>query len=133
MSGFAIALKARLAADAPLTALSGANKIHWGVIPQNTALPYIRLNVASDPRPEHLKGYDEARVSRVQCDCFASSWGVARAMAEAVIAATATPGVTGAVRFGRIKAEGPTDLGTDTATSFVHNASLDLLVEHTPA
>lgn len=130
MADFAQALKARLAAYAPLTALTGASKIHWVKVPQATALPYIRLQVVSDPRPEHLQGYDDARVTRVQADCMAASWGLARDMAEKIIAAVATPGTTSGVHFGRIKAEGPQDLGEDTAAGYVFRASLDLLVEH---
>lgn len=130
MVDFGIALKARLAAYATLTTLTGAGKIHWGKVPQPTVLPYIRLNKVSDPRPEHLKGYQDARVTRVQCDCFASSWGVANDMAEKVIAALATPGVTSGTHFGRIKAEGPQDLGEESANGYIHRASLDLLVEH---
>lgn len=131
MADFGISLKARLAAYAPLTALTGASKIHWGKVPQGTTLPYIRLNTISDPRPEYLEGYIEARVTRVQCDCFASSWGLARDMAEKIIAAAETPGVTSGVHFGRIKAEGPSDLGEDVdGVGYIHRASMDLFAEH---
>ena len=133
MPDFGTALKARLAADAPLVGLVGANKLHWGKIPQGTQLPYIRLTTVSDPRPQHLQGYDTARVSRVQCDCFSAQWGQAREAAEKIIAALATPGAHGGVHFGRIKAEGPRDLGEDTTSGFIHRASLDLLVEHKSA
>lgn len=130
MPDFATALKARLAAYAPLTDLIGSGKLHWGKVPQKTALPYVRLTVISDPRPEHLQGYTAARVTRVQCDCFSSQWGEARAAAELIIAAVATPGVHGGVHFGRVKAQGPRDLGEDTASGFIHRASVDLLAEH---
>lgn len=111
----------------------GKKRIYPTIVPENAALPYVRYQVASDPRPEHLGGYQSARVTRVQVDCFAAKYSEARSLAEKIIAATATPGVTGGIHFGRIKAEGPRDLGEDTAQGYIHRASLDLLVEHKPA
>jgi hypothetical protein len=132
MADFATALRARLVADAPVAAVT--TKIHWGIVPQGTTLPYIRLNTISDPRPEHLGGYDGARVTRVQADCFATTYGAARGLAEKVIAAVATPATSGGVQFGRIKAEGPRDLGEDVpGLGYINRASVDLLVEHVMA
>lgn len=124
MADMQTALRARLTGGAAGT------RVYWDIVPQSAALPYMRLQTVSDPRPQHLQGYDSARVTRVQCDCFAATYSAARAMAEAVIAATATPGTTNGIHFGRIKAEGPRDLGEDTAKGYIHRASLDLLVEH---
>ena len=132
MADFATGLRARLIAAAGVTAIVG-QKVYWGITPQGTVLPYVRLNTISDPRPEHLQGYDGSRITRVQADCFAGSYATARALAEAVIAAVADPATVGTVRFGRTKAEGPRDLGEDTASGFVFRASVDLLVEHKPA
>ena len=39
-------------------------KFHWLDVPAGTVAPYVVLSVPSDPRPQHLKGYDGARVSR---------------------------------------------------------------------
>ena len=127
MADMQTALRARLVA----ASTAAGSRIYWGIVPQAAALPYMRLQTISDPRPEHLQGYQRARVTRVQVDCFAAKYSDARAMAEAVIAATATPGVTNGVHFGRIKAEGPRDLGEDVeGVGYVHRASLDLLAEH---
>lgn len=129
MADFAAALRTRMLADPAVSAVT--TKIHWGVVPQDTPRPYVRLQTISDPRPEHLKGYDLARVTRVQCDCFAATYGAARDLAEKVIEALAAPGVTGGIRFGRIKAAGPIDLGEDVeGVGYVHRASVDLLAEH---
>lgn len=126
MANFAEALKAWIIADAGI-----GSEVHWGKIPQGKALPYTRLQVISDPRPEHLQGYQSARVTRIQVDCFAASWGKARENAEKVIAAVATPKVVNGIQFGRVKAEGPRDLGEDVeGVGYVHRASLDLLAEH---
>lgn len=133
MADFASALSDRLKADAGVSAIAGPRG-YWVKVPQGTPLPYYRMQVISDPRPEHLKGYDGARRTRVQVDCFAQTYAASRALAEAVVTATITPGLYGGTRFGRVKAEGPRDLGEDvTGGSFIHRASVDLLVEHRPA
>lgn len=130
MADLESALVARLLADAPLAALVGT-RIHWNFVPQGKALPYIRLQVISDPRPQTLKDYDAARLTRVQVDCMADKSATATAMGMAVIAAVAGPDTVSGVIFGRAKAEGPRGGGEDVpGTGFVHRASLDLLVEH---
>lgn len=129
MTDFATALRARLVSDAGVAAVC-STRIYWGIAPQGATLPYIRLTTISDVRPEHLQGYDGARVTRIQCDCFAATYADARGLAEKVIAAVATPGVHGGVHFGRVKAQGPRDLGEDTASGFIHRAAIDLLAEH---
>jgi hypothetical protein len=89
------------------------------------------MQVVSDPRPQHLQGYDGARVTRVQVDAFASTYGTARQLSEAIISAVATPATFGGVHFGRTAAEGPRDLGEDVdGIGYVHRLSLDLLAEH---
>lgn len=124
------ALRARLTGDAGVAAVVGS-AVFWAFVKQGTALPYIRLQVISDVRDEHLKGYDGARRTRVQCDCFADKHLAAQELAEAVIAALAAPADQDGVRFGRTSAEGPRDLGEDVeGTGFIHRASVDLLVEH---
>lgn len=116
-----------------LTGGAAGTRVYWNIVPQTATLPYMRLQTISDPRPQHLDGYDSARETRVQCDCFAATYGAARAMAEAVITATDGPFTQSGIVFGRVKAEGPRDLGEDTAAGYVHRASLDLLVWHREA
>lgn len=132
MADFLTALHARLTADGDVSALINT-RAYPTIVPQNATKPYIRYQVISDDRPEHLGGYDGARVSRVQVDCFAEKFSQTRALAEAVIDAVAQPATVAGTKFGRTKAEGPRDLGEDTSDGFVHRASLDLLVEHMPA
>ncbi|WP_247718238.1 tail completion protein gp17 [Qipengyuania proteolytica] len=128
------ALAKRLESDTTLAAAlvsGGKARIHWTKVPQDSGLPYIRMQTISDPRPEHLGGYQGARQTRVQVDVFSSSYGQARALAEAVIAAVAESDEVGGIAFGRTKAEGPRDLGEDVSgVGFVHRLSLDLLTEH---
>ncbi len=99
-------------------------------VPQGIQRPYACYQVISDPRPQTLKGYERARTARVQIDVFADSYGAAKQVAEMIILTVATPGPHGGVQFGRVKAEGPRDLGEDTESGFVHRASIDLLAEH---
>lgn len=123
MADFAAALRSRLEGAA-------GQAIHWDLVPASAVLPYVRLQVISDPRPEHLKGSDAARVSRVQADCFGRTHKEARNLALGVTAAVAEPARVGGVTFGRTQAEGPVGGGDDTTDGFVHRARLDLFVHH---
>lgn len=130
------ALLDRIAADSDVAALvvNGSEKrIYWSKVKQGASLPYVRMQVASDPRPENLKSYDTVRQTLVQVDCFASHNLTATDLAEKIIAAVAQPATAGGVRFGRIKAEGPQDLGEDTPNGFIHRARMVLRVEHSLA
>lgn len=126
------ALFARLTDDAGVSAIVGT-AVHPVIVPQTAALPYIRYQVVTDPRPEHLKGYDGARRTLVQIDCFASSYGASRELAQACVDALAGPAEYAGVRFGRGKAEGPRDLGDDMTGGFIYRAVLDVMIEHRPA
>lgn len=131
MADFATALRARLIADAGVSAVV-STRIYWGVVPQDADLPYIRLHVISDPRPEHLKGYESARRTRVQASCFAASFGAAKQLGTKIVKATETPWSTADGRFGRVKCEGPREgQGTDTPAGFTHHQIVELSVSHT--
>lgn len=124
------ALQARLTGDTAVLAAVGTQAF-WSVVPQTATLPYIRMQVISDPRPADLDGEEIARETRVQVDCFAKTYKAARQLAEAVISATAEPATVAGVVFGRIKAEGPRDLGEDVdGKGFIHRMSMDLLIWH---
>lgn len=130
MADFATALRTRLTTDGPLSPLIGT-RVYPLIRPQNSPLPAIRYQVVSDPRPEHLQGYDGARVSRVQVDCFAETYIGARDVAEKAIAAVASPATVAGIQFGRTSAEGPRDLYNDVdGGGQIYGASVDLLVEH---
>lgn len=129
MSDFTAALRKRLIDDAAVNAIVGG-AVRWSLVPATDELPYIRLQVVSDARPLLLEDYEDARTSRVQCDCFAADYTGARALADAVIAAVEEPATIDGIAFGRTAVEGPRDLGEDTASGFIHRASMDLLAEH---
>src|SRR3546814_456527 len=60
MADLATAFRDRLVANGAVNAVV-STRIYWGVVPQGAALPYVRLHIISDPRPEHLKGYQGSR------------------------------------------------------------------------
>lgn len=127
MADMQVALRQRIVAAV------GHSRVFWTLVPQGTALPYVRLQTVSDPRPQHLGGYDRARTTRVQADAFAKTYAEARSASEAFINAVAHPGTTSGVKFGRTRAEGPRDLGEDTTAGYIHRLSTDLLTEHSLA
>lgn len=129
MSDLPSALYTRLTTNAQLIPLVGT-RVYWVMVPPGATRPYIRLQVVSDDRSSNLGGYDGSRVTRVQADCFGSTYGSTRQLAEMIISVLSVPGVFAGVVFGVTKAEGPRDLGEDTSAGFIHRASVDLLVEH---
>lgn len=133
MVDFVIALRGRIVAAPAVSTSLGSRLYPVNKVPQNAAKPYAYYQVISDPRPEHLKGYDSARQSRIQIDIVADDYATARAIGENIIETVAVPGTHGGIRFGRTKAEGPRDLSEETASGTISRASLDLLPEHTAA
>lgn len=132
MPDLAAALHGRLAADAGVSAIVGT-KIYPVAVGQKAEAPYIRYLIVSDPRPQHMKGYDGARQTLVQIDCYAAEYGVSRTLAQACVDALAGPAEHGGIRFGRGKAEGPRDFGEDTEKGFVYRAVLEVNIEWRPA
>lgn len=91
-------LSARLLNAPALSSLSG--RVDWMRRP-GRALPAVTLQVVSDPRPQHYRGFQRVRPTQVQIDIWAAGAGEAAALREAVIA-TLTPAVTvGATSFQR--------------------------------
>lgn len=121
------ALRARLLAAAPVTALIG-QRVYWVDRPQSTALPAIVLQVISDPRPQHLKGFQELRETRVQMDIFDTSYAQVRAVTEAALAAIVPENTSNGIIFNRALVDASRDLGERTETAFIHRTQIDLLV-----
>ena len=129
------AVIARLEADAQVTALV-ADRIHWIVRPQGRAddLPAIVLQIISEERTQHLQGFDDMFTARVQVGCLAEKYSVSRQLAEAaidcLIEVAEVDDPSGAVVFWRGAVEGPTDLGNQEETRFVHRAVVDLILRY---
>lgn len=121
------ALRARLLAAAPVTALV-AQRVYWVSRPQSEPLPAIVLQVISDPRPQHLKGYQDLRETRVQMDIFGTTYAQVRAITEASLAAIVPEITSNGIIFNRTLVDASRDLGERTETTFIHRTQIDLLV-----
>ena len=121
------ALIAKLLATAGVTAMV-STRINWSRRPQGAALPAIVLHRVSGTPDVHHAGASGLVVSRVQVDCWAVSYGSAKAVARAVEAAiTAQTFTQGAVRFDVILIDSERDDSTDETTP-LFRTSLDLIV-----
>lgn len=126
------ALRARLIAAAPVAALVG-QRIYWVQRPQAAALPAITLQTISDDRPQHMKGLQELRASRVQLDVWAETYGSTRQVSEAAIAALLPEQTGNGIRFERTFVAAVRDSGEQTGTTFVHRTTIDLIIHHAAA
>ncbi len=129
MADFQASIRARLIADSAVAAVVGA-RVHWVERPQLSGLPAITLQTVSDPRPQHLKGNDGARATRVQVDCWSAKYADALSLARKVIGALANPATISGKRFGATRVDGQRDLGEDVNGTFVHRQSVDLNIWH---
>lgn len=125
-------LRARLLADAALAARV-ANRIDWQSRPQGDALPSVTLQVVSDPRPQHMKGFQDLRATRVQADVWGGTDIAVSEIADLLIAAVAPPATQGGTRFSRTFIDSATDLPERLGNTTINRTSLDLIVHHATA
>ena len=111
-------------------ATAAGSRVSWVDRPQLSALPAVTLTTVSDGRPQHLKGLDGARGTRVQIDCWAATYSVALTLARACIAALQPPATVSGKKFGQATIEGQRDLGEDVTGTFVHRQTIDLTIWH---
>ncbi len=122
----------RLLATVGVTALV-STRINWSRRPQGAALPAIVLHRVSGTPDVHHGGASGLVVSRVQVDCWAASYGSAKAIARAVqTAITAQSFTQGATRFDVILVDSERDDSTDETTP-LFRTTLDLMVHHANA
>lgn len=126
------ALRAILASDAGVAALV-SSRVYWGLAPQSVTGDFLALYVVSGNRDYHMGGASGLRETRVQVDCWASSYGAAKTIARAV--ESAISGFSGsqsgkAFRGAFINSERD-DNESDTAdTASRYRTSLDLIIWH---
>jgi hypothetical protein len=121
------ALIAKLLAASGVTALV-STRINWLRRPQGDGLPCIVLHRIDGTPDVHHGGYSGLVQSRVQVDCWASTYGAAKAIARAVqTAVTAQTFTQGAVRFDCILIVDERDATFDETTP-LFRTSLDLMV-----
>jgi hypothetical protein len=127
---FQSGLRARLIADSAVTAIAAA-RVSWVERPQKGAMPAVTLQVITDPRTQHMKGFDGARATGVQADCWAKTYLEALALARALIAAVKAPASISGKMFGNAQVTGQRDGGESVGDgSFIHRQSVDLTIWH---
>ncbi len=118
------ALRARITGAATTV----GTKVYWVDRPQTSALPAVTLQIISDLREQHLKGFQSIRGTRVQVDCWGTTYSQVTALKEAVLAAIVPENLSNGIRFHRAIIEGERDLGERVETQFIHRASVDLII-----
>ena len=76
--------RAILLSSIGLSALVG-DRINWGAHPQGQAFPAIVLNTISDIDGITMDGPMRLTQGRVQADCYADTYGVAKLLSRAVL------------------------------------------------
>lgn len=122
-------LRARLLGTPSVTERVG-QRVDWSRRPQADDYPAVTLLVVSDERPQHMKGFQGLRGSRVQVDVMARTAPEKVALREAVIAAVAGPFIQGGTSFGRSAGITVRDLGQNDTGGFIHRDSIDLTIWH---
>lgn len=118
------ALRARITG----ASTTAGTRVYWVDRPQTSALPAVTLQVVSDPRPQHLKGFNTFRRTLVQIDCWASTYATAAALKEAVLAAVVPQNTSNGINFDRAIVESSDDSGEMSGGVFVHRQRIDLAV-----
>lgn len=122
------ALRARLVSQT-----AAGTRVYWLDRPQGTALPAITLQTISGDRPQTYSAFQDWRTIRVQLDVWAASYGEARAILEAAIAALAAKGNSNGIFFDRTDFEGERDTTERLETQLIYRTGIDLIVRHAPA
>jgi hypothetical protein len=82
--------RAILTAATAVTNIAPSSRINFGEHPQGAAFPAIVLNTIGDNAGQTLKGSDELSIGRVQVDCYAMTYGAAKLLSRAALAALDT-------------------------------------------
>lgn len=61
-----------------------STRVYWQHLPQDATLPAVVLKEISNEAVEHLKGTSGVSTTRVQIDCYATSYPAAFALREAI-------------------------------------------------
>lgn len=110
-----------------------STRVNWSRRPQGQALPAIVLHRIGGTPDVHHGGPSGLAVSRVQVDCWGSSYGSAKALARAVQnAITARTFTQGSTRFDVILVDSERD-DSDDQTTPLFRTSLDLMVHSATA
>lgn len=123
MADFAAALRTRLVNDLAVAAIVG-EKVHWGIVPNAAATPYIRLQAIGGEEGEVLDGPDGLKRAFVTVDCYAGTHKAAWALAQATRAALVGTATFAGVTMIRTDSELPRDAGEDIpGVGYVHRVT----------
>jgi hypothetical protein len=117
------ALRARIVG----ASTTAGSRVYWVDRPQAAALPAVTLQTVSDPRPQHLKGFNPLRETRVQIDSWGDTYAAAKTLMEAVLAAVVPENTANGIRFDRALVDNSDDGGERTETKFIHRQRADLI------
>jgi len=95
---FEDALEARMRADETITGPIGG-RIEWGR--RIEAIPAVTLQIVSDPRPQHMKGFQTVRSTDVQIDVWSATAAEAAKIRNVLIDRLVAPALVEQVRFQR--------------------------------
>lgn len=122
-------LIAKILASAGVSALV-STRVNWSRRPQGSALPAIVLHRIDGSPDVHHGGRSGLVMSRVQADCWAASYGAAKAVARALESAiTAQTFTQGATRFDLILIDSERDDTSDQSDTPLFRTSLDLMIQ----
>src|SRR3546814_3506705 len=89
-------------------------------------------DVCSSDLPDHLKGYQGSRRTRIQVSIFAKSFKDAKWIGSNIVKSVNAPWSTPDGKVGRVKCEGPREgQGSDTPNGFIHHQIVEAMMEHT--
>lgn len=117
---------ARLLASAGVTALVGS-RVNWATRPQAETLPAVALHLIDGGDDNRLDGAAGLIQSRVQADCWGSTFKQAKQTARAV--KNALRAYRGGI-FRGIRIDSERSTFEDGEAASFHRTSLDLLVWH---
>ncbi|WP_315920436.1 DUF3168 domain-containing protein [Mesorhizobium sp. SP-1A] len=111
-----------------LASVAGGNR-YWLHAPQGTMPPYVVMQRITGIRDYHMRGASGLVESRVQIDCYASTYAGAKSTAKSV------NGILSGYRGGAIQAifiDNERDLPTSDAgeVNQLFRTSLDIMVHH---
>lgn len=128
-----IALRALLAAYAPLTALVGT-RIVWNEIPQGSADPNVSLFNIVPGVAYHYQGPSSLKGALVQINIRAQSFASAVAVRDAIEARlSGFRGVQGSTLFGGIFLRDVRSSSEKPSTTLYHTVQMDWEIWHRPA
>lgn len=121
------ALLARALADTAVGEMVGTRG-YWKQRVQGEPVPAIVFNIVSDPRPQHLKGFNDLRETIVQADCLDLTDIGATNLSEALVAALVPAVTSDGIIFNRAMVVDVRDGGDQSGDTFIHRTSVDFSI-----